>query len=194
MKWRSYIDLMISLFILQLLSGRFVVGLKPSALLLWCTLTTPIKQVSRKSSSKSCNKLSTKLQPKCWLKSLKTQSFPSEDGGSQRRLKFVRWPETCLPVNRNVVCLLNVEINSLKNNVNNLSSTCSVSLKQQKRKKINLWKAGFKGWVFKNEANFVKWSLSSLKFADCGFLEVSQRRNQNYSETAETGTSCANIR
>lgn len=51
-----------------------------------------------------------------------------------------------------------------------------------------------KGWVFKNEANFVKWSLSSLKFADCGFLAVLQRRNQNYSETAETGTSCANIR
>lgn len=51
-----------------------------------------------------------------------------------------------------------------------------------------------KGWVFKNEANFVKWSLSSLKFADCGFLAVSQRRNQNYSETAETGTSCANVR
>lgn len=51
-----------------------------------------------------------------------------------------------------------------------------------------------KGWVFKNGANLVKCSLSSLKFADWGILEVTQRRNKNYSETAETGTSCTNIR
>lgn len=33
-----------------------------------------------------------------------------------------------------------------------------------------------KGWVFKNEANFVKWSLSSLKFADWIFSGITKTK------------------